>query len=99
MRFHKGSFPIETVDPKKKIVVVIGWIDEDSVYGFYRYGKVWKATDLMSGTLIVTEVTRKACVEWIEGNFDRIDEKKNTFEYREMVESFRILLKEELNGR
>ncbi len=98
MKFSKGSFPIQNIPAmRERIWVVSGWIDSTNTYGFYKYGKVWKATDLVSGTLVVTQPTRKACAEWIEAHEKDIVEKKETYDYRLRVESFRAELKEALN--
>lgn len=98
MKFLKGSFPIQNIPAmRERIWVVSGWVDSTNTYGFYKYGKVWKATDLVSGTLVVTQPTRKACAEWIETHGSNIAEKKETYDYRLKVESFRIELKEVLN--
>ena len=98
MKFHKGCFPIQGHHyMPERIKVVEGWIEESNTYGFYKYGKVWKATDLMSGTLIITLPTRKACVEWIEENSERIEKAKETQNYRIKVDDFKILIEEELH--
>lgn len=98
MKFSKDFFPIQMIPAaKEKVQVVGGWIDSTNTYGFYKYNKVWKATDLVSGTLVVTQPTRKACAEWIETHEKDIVEKKETYDYRLKVESFRVELKEALN--
>lgn len=99
MKFHKSCFPIQGHHyMPEKIKVVEGWIEESNTYGFYKYGKVWKATDLMSGTLIITLPTRKACGEWIEENLTRIEEAKKTQKYRIKVDNFKLLIKEILSN-
>lgn len=98
MEFHKDYFPIQTIIKDEKIMVVSGWIDETNTYGFYKNGKTWKATDLRSGTLITVQLTRKACVEWIEEKSDRIKKIKETQDYRIKVDDFKILIEKELHG-
>ena len=97
MKFHKDCFPIQgQYNLPERIKVVEGWVEETNTYGFYKWGKVWKATDLMSGTLIITMPTRKACVEWIEENLERIEKTKETQSYRIKVDDFKILIEKEL---
>lgn len=99
MKFRKACFPIQGHhNMSERIKVVEGWIEESNTYGFYKYGKVWKTTDLMSGTLIITLFTRKACAEWIEENSERIKKIKETQDYRIKVDDFKILIKKELEG-
>lgn len=84
MRFHKGSFYIQKYDnytDSKNIYKfegyvfekVTGWIDETGEYGFHKSSPtVWKATDLKTGTAIVSYPTRKECAAFIEGKQEEI---------------------------
>lgn len=75
MKFKKSNFVIQNVpNYYEEISVVSGWIDINGSYGFYKYGKFWKATDLLSGTLICSCSTRKDCAEYIEKNQCRLEE-------------------------
>lgn len=97
MGFHKGNFIIQNIPNAPTVIdVVSGWIDESNIYGFYKYNKVWKATDLMSGTLITTMPTRKACVEYIGANKERLTQARETQKYRIKVDDFYRAIKKEL---
>lgn len=83
MKFHKGVFKIQMNERLNyEIRDVSGWIDETGDYGFHKNGKHWVATDIASGVLIVSAPTRKACVEWIDENQERIIKAKETWKYR-----------------
>lgn len=98
MKFHKGTFVIQNIpDAPEPAQVVCGWIEESNTFGFFKYRNYWKATDLMSGTLVTTQPTRKACAEWIIENTGVIEKRKTDPKYRLMVESFRQKLKEALS--
>ena len=96
MKFHKDCFPIQTIIKDEKIMIVSGWIDETNTYGFYKYGKFWKATDLLSGTLICSCSTRKDCAEYVERNQCRLEEIRKTKKYLDKVETFREEIKKKL---
>lgn len=98
MKFKKEKFAIQLNENIKDVAVVEGYIEETNTYGFYKHNKVWKATDLLSGSLVCCCPTRKECVAWIEENLDRIAAIKETQKYKLKVESFRELLKEALNA-
>ena len=91
MKFHKGSFLVQLnyLCPRR-LDYVSGWIDETNTYGFYKHNKNWKATDLKSGTRIITLPTRKGCAEWIESHQDEIAAVKQTQRYKTFVENFAI---------
>jgi len=98
MGFHKGLFVIQN-NPQctsQLAHVVSGWIDERNQYGFHKRYNKWVATDLVSGLLVTSQLTRRACVEWIESNADRIAAEKETQSYKLKVESFRDVLIHEL---
>lgn len=99
MKFRKSNFVIQNVSNYyEEVSVVSGWIDTNETYGFYKYGKFWKATDLLSGTLICSCSTRKDCAEYIERNQCWLEEIRETQKYKIKVEDFRDKLKEVLNG-
>lgn len=90
MKFKKGNFVIQNIsDYYEEVSVVFGWINTNEIYGFYKYGKFWKATDLLSGTLICSCSTRKDCAEYIERNQCRLEEVRETRKYLDKVEAFR----------
>lgn len=83
MKFHKGAFKIQMNERLDyEIRDVSGWIDETGAYGFHKNGNHWVATDIASGVLIVSAPTRKACVEWIDENQERIVKAKDTWRYK-----------------
>lgn len=83
MKFHKGAFKIQMNERLDyEIRDVSGWIDETGAYGFHKNGNHWVATDIASGTLIVSAPTRKACVEWIDENQERIIKDKEMWKYK-----------------
>lgn len=89
MRFHRGSFYIHKVNDELELKT--HWLNEDETIGFHKICRksgttyAWRATDTKSGLAIVTAPTRKACVEWIEQNIDKIEAKRATKEYGEYV--------------
>lgn len=103
MGFHKHTFPIRMIDAAEKpIEIVTGWANEDYTIGFHKVctkrksQTQWAATDLYSGTRIVTKKTRRECVEWIEQNEKKI---KNTMEepwYINRVREFKELIEKEM---
>lgn len=99
MGFHKEKFPIRLNNlSKEPIEVVQGWVDESRCYGFHKWGRYWKVTDLDSGLLITTEGTRAKCWNWVQENMTRI---KNRYEdpwYADMVREFRELIANELES-
>lgn len=83
MKFHKGAFKIQMNERLNyEIRDVSGWINETGTYGFHKNGNHWVATDIASGILIVSASTRKACVEWIDENQERIIKAKETWKYK-----------------
>ena len=97
MKFRKSNFVIQNIPGYyEEVSVVSGWIDTDETYGFYKYGKFWKATDLLSGTLICSCSTRKDCAEYIERNQCRLEEVRRTRKYCDKVEAFREKVRREL---
>jgi hypothetical protein len=104
MIFHKGTFNIQVITVVENLKPtefglreVEGWIDNTNTYGFHKKvtpkGKVlgWAATDLASGSRIVTRKTRKECADWIENNIGTISIQKDTSDYTTIVERFREL--------
>lgn len=104
MNFHRGTFNIQIITAVENLKPVDfgleeveGWIDNTNTYGFYKKvtpkGKVlsWVATDLASGTRIISGKTRKECADWIENNISNIINKKNTSNYTTVVERFKEL--------
>lgn len=98
MKFKKSNFAIQLNENIKDVAVVEGYIEETNTYGFYKHNKFWRATDLVSGSLVCCCPTRKECVAWVEENANRIAAIKKTQKYKLKVESFRELLKEALNA-
>lgn len=97
MKFRKSNFVIQNIPGYyEEVSVVSGWTDIDETYGFYKYGKFWKATDLLSGTLICSCSTRKDCAEYIERNQCRLEEIRGTKKYLDKVETFREEIKKKL---
>lgn len=97
MTFHKGTFVIQMNELYGTVECACGWIDDTNTYGFYKsFRNMWRATDLLSGTLITVQPTRKACAEWIRDNADRIAEAKSKETYRKKVEDFERLIRERL---
>lgn len=79
MNFIKESFYILTLPqygdkPEKRE----GYVDETRTFGFHKFDGGWSATDLASGRQITWQPTRKACVEYIESNMEKIMNKKNS---------------------
>lgn len=99
MKFHKSVFVIQMNPGYGTVECVCGWVDESNTYGFYKsFRNMWRAVDLMSGTLITVQPTRKVCAEWIEENIERISEVKERQAYRIKVDDFYNMIKKELEG-
>lgn len=101
MPFHKHTFPIRTINPDAPIEIKRGWRLDNSEYGFHNMGKFWVATELYSGLRICKQETRKACLEWIIENEDKIRNRMEEPLYAQRVCEFRELLRKErdkLNG-
>lgn len=100
MKFRKGTFVIQNIpNAPEPAQVVCGWIEESNTFGFFKYRDYWKATDLMSGTLVTVQPTRKACAEWIIENIAEIERAKADPKYRTKVETFRQKIKVALNEK
>lgn len=99
MKFHKGAFKIQMNERlDHEIRDVSGWIDETGAYGFHKNGNHWVATDIASGTLIVSALTRKACVKWIDENQERIIKAKGMWKYKINCGRFIQKLEKERNN-
>lgn len=99
MTFKKSTFNIIVITKvlnckpvDYEIKTVDGWIDSTNTYGFYKKLKYntkttyyWYATDLATGTYICKDNTRANCVKWIEKNIKRIEDRKKSDRYRELL--------------
>lgn len=100
MKFRKSNFVIQNIpDAPEPVQVVSGWIEESNTFGFFKYRNYWKATDLLSGTLVTAQPTRKACADWVIDNITKIEGAKADPAYRSKVEGFRQKIKEELGEK
>lgn len=95
MGFTRHTFPIRMIDGwERPIEIVSGWRYGD--FGFHKGIKGrWIATDLYSGTRICTGQTRKECLEKIENNMKRIEQRYEEPSYIQKVMEFKELLKKE----
>jgi hypothetical protein len=103
MGFHKKTYFIAMIPAYvertgHRLEHRTGWTNEGHNFGFFNNGGSWTATDLRTGRVIVTERTRKACVEWIEAHADKLEAKFATKEYAQWVADFEQWKKEEENG-
>lgn len=97
MKFRKANFVIQNIPGAPAPVdVVCGWVEESNTFGFHKYRNDWRATDLMSGTLVTTQSTRKACADWIIENIKEIERIKSTSGYYKKIEGLRQKIKAEL---
>ena len=99
MHFHKLIFPIRMITTAPRPVeLVSGWRLDGTNIGFYRSsnGRMWIASDLISGTRICKFPTRRKCVEWCIENRKKINNRMNTAFYIQRVKEFRLLLEDEL---
>lgn len=97
MGFHKHSFYIYLVPAAQdkfgtRLEKVNGWANENYTIGFHKNGKIWNATDLKSGVLICTFLTRKECAEWIVENKQKIEDAYKTEKYKQYVNEFNELI-------
>lgn len=91
--YHRHTFPIRNI-VEPELEVVYGWIDSTGLFGFHKNvnGK-WNATDLYTGTCIVTRGTRDVCLDWIYENWERIEAAQQEPFYIQRVLEFRNMLK------
>lgn len=93
MTFKKALIPIQMIPASpRKVEFRQGYVSGE--YGFHRDGKEWKAIDLLSGCYICSMPSRKACVEWIEANQEKLSEKKKEADYHNKVLYFYNNLRE-----
>ena len=85
MKFKRGKFYIAIKEKESKqatFIIKEGWIDTSEKFGFHKKANGWCGIDLESGTAICWRKTRKACVEFIEENAERILHAKQEEHYK-----------------